>query len=120
MRPASDLAQNHRGGTLKLTASAAAGTIDPHINYQEKFNQLYAFLFDGLVTFRKTGGAAGGEVVADLAEALPQVRRRQANLCVQAAPWHSLLERRRSHSARCRCIAAAHVQGFRTQCRQLV
>ena len=73
MRPASDLAQNHRGGTLKLTASAAAGTIDPHINYQEKFNQLYAFLFDGLVTFRKTGGAAGGEVVADLAEALPQV-----------------------------------------------
>ena len=58
---------------MKLTASAAAGTIDPHINYQEKFNQLYAFLFDGLVTFRKTGGAAGGEVVADLAERMPQV-----------------------------------------------
>ncbi len=63
----------HRGGTLRLTASAAGGTIDPQINYDSKFNQLYALLVDGLVTFRKVGGAAGAEVVPDLAEAMPQV-----------------------------------------------
>ena len=64
----------HDGGVLRLTASAAAGTIDPHINYEEKYNQLYAFLQDGLVTFRKAGGDAGRDVVPDLAEALPEVR----------------------------------------------
>lgn len=63
----------HGGGTLLLTASAAAGTIDPHINYLEKFNQIYAFLFDGLLTFRKAGGDAGSEVVPDLATAMPAV-----------------------------------------------
>ncbi len=59
---------------MHLTASAAAGTIDPHINYEEKYNQLYAFLQDGLVTFRKAGGDAGRDVVPDLAQALPEVR----------------------------------------------
>ena len=63
----------HQGGTLHLTASAAAGTIDPHINYEEKFNQLYAFLQDGLVTFRKSGGDAGRDVVPDLAEDMPHI-----------------------------------------------
>ncbi len=67
-------AQPHQGGTLHLAASAAAGTIDPHINYEEKYNQLYAFLQDGLVTFRKAGGAPGRDVVPDLAEALPDIR----------------------------------------------
>ena len=66
-------ASPHQGGTLHLTASAAAGTIDPHINYEEKFNQLYAFLQDGLVTFRKSGGDAGRDVVPDLAESMPQI-----------------------------------------------
>ncbi len=64
---------DHQGGTLRLTASAAAGTIDPQINYEEKFNQLYAFLQDGLVTFRKAPGDAGNQVVPDLAETMPQV-----------------------------------------------
>ncbi len=64
----------HRGGTLKLTASAAAGTIDPQINYELKFWQLYAFTYDGLVTFQKVGGAASNTVVADLAAAMPEVR----------------------------------------------
>jgi peptide/nickel transport system substrate-binding protein len=63
----------HHGGTLHLTASSAAGTIDPHINYTSAFNQIYAFLTDGLVTFRKVGGAAGAQIVPDLAEAMPTV-----------------------------------------------
>ena len=64
----------HTGGTLHLTASGAAGTIDPQINYEEKFNQLFAFLQDGLVTFRKAAGDAGRDVVPDLAEAMPTVQ----------------------------------------------
>ena len=72
--PAAAAPATHDGGVLRLVASAAAGTIDPHINYEEKYNQLYAFLQDGLVTFRKAGGEAGREVVPDLAEALPEIR----------------------------------------------
>ena len=65
------LMAQHKGGTLKLTGAAAAGTIDPQINYELKFWQLYAFTYDGLVTFQKVAGAASNVVVADLAEAIP-------------------------------------------------
>jgi peptide/nickel transport system substrate-binding protein len=65
------LMAKHKGGTLKLTASAAAGTIDPMINYELKYWQLYAFTYDGLVTFKKVAGAASNVVVPDLAEAIP-------------------------------------------------
>jgi len=60
------------GGTLKLLANAAAGTIDPHINYTLQYFQINYILYDGLVTFRKTGDKTGFEVVADLAESLPK------------------------------------------------
>lgn len=64
-------AQEHRGGTLRLLASSAAGSIDPQINYTAQFWQVFAGVYDGLVSFRKTGGAPGAEVVADLAMAVP-------------------------------------------------
>jgi len=67
------LMQKHKGGTLKLTGSAAAGTIDPMINYELKFWQLYAFTYDGLVTFKKVAGKDSNTVVADLAEAMPTI-----------------------------------------------
>ncbi|MGX9144153.1 ABC transporter substrate-binding protein [Mesorhizobium sp. 128a] len=60
------------GGTLKLLANAAAGTIDPHINYTLQYFQINYIVYDGLVTFRKTGDKTGFEVVADLAESLPK------------------------------------------------
>ena len=63
----------HKGGTLKLTASAAAGTLDPMINYEVKFWQLYAFTYDGLVTFKKVDGKESNVVVPDLAEAMPAI-----------------------------------------------
>ena len=63
----------HKGGTLMLTASAAAGTIDPMVNYELKFWQLFAFTYDGLVSFKKVEGADSNVVVPDLAEALPTV-----------------------------------------------
>jgi peptide/nickel transport system substrate-binding protein len=60
------------GGTLRLLAKAASGTIDPHINYTLQYFQINYILYDGLVTFRKAGDQTGFDVVADLAEALPE------------------------------------------------
>jgi peptide/nickel transport system substrate-binding protein len=64
-------ADEHRGGTMRLVAVSAAGTIDPHINYTLQFWQLYQFVYDGLVTYRHAEGEAGFEIVPDLAEAVP-------------------------------------------------
>lgn len=65
--------QEHRGGTMRLLARSAAGTLDPHINYTSQGWQMYQPIYDGLVTFRKAEGMDGFTVVADLAEALPEV-----------------------------------------------
>ena len=66
-----DLMAAHRGGTLRLVAHTAGGTIDPQINYTAQYWQLFQFVYDGLVTFKKAGGIAGAEIVPDLAEAIP-------------------------------------------------
>ena len=68
-----ELMEQHRGGTLRLVASAAGGTIDPHINYTAQYWQLFQFVYDGLLTFKKAAGEEGGVVVPDLAEAMPEV-----------------------------------------------
>jgi peptide/nickel transport system substrate-binding protein len=67
-----ELMEAHRGGTMRLTATSAAGTIDPHINYTLQFWQLFQFTYDGLVAFKKGRGEEGFTVVADLAEAVPE------------------------------------------------
>jgi peptide/nickel transport system substrate-binding protein len=64
-------ADSHRGGTMRLLAHAAAGTLDPQINYTTQFWQVEQATYDGLLAFRKAGGAAGLAIVPDLAEALP-------------------------------------------------
>jgi peptide/nickel transport system substrate-binding protein len=61
----------HRGGTMRLVARAAAGTIDPHINYTLQYWQIYQSVYDGLVNFQKAAGAEGFTKVPDLAEELP-------------------------------------------------
>ena len=61
----------HRGGTLKLLAKAAGGTIDPHVNYALIYWQLYQATYDGLLGFKKVGGNAAFEVVPDLATTVP-------------------------------------------------
>ncbi len=68
---AADLDPAHKGGTMRLLAVGAGGTIDPHINYTLQYWQLYQFVYDGLVAFKKAEGAAGFEIVPDLAEDLP-------------------------------------------------
>ena len=61
----------HKGGTMRLLAVGAGGTIDPHINYTLQYWQLYQFVYDGLVSFKKAEGSAGFEIVPNLAEELP-------------------------------------------------
>ena len=59
-------------GTLRLLASAGAGSIDPQINYTAQYWQLFTVVYDGLVAFRRVTGPAGLELVPDLAEAVPE------------------------------------------------
>jgi peptide/nickel transport system substrate-binding protein len=65
------LMADHRGGTLKLLAKAAGGTIDPQVNYTLQYWQLYQATYDGLLGFKKAGGDAAFQVVPDLAESIP-------------------------------------------------
>jgi peptide/nickel transport system substrate-binding protein len=63
----------HRGGTLKLLAKAAGGTLDPQVNYTLQYWQLYQATYDGLLAFKKAGGDAAFTVVPDLAVAMPKI-----------------------------------------------
>ena len=58
---------------MKLLASTAGGTLDPQVNYTLQYWQLYQATYDGLVTFRKVGGAHSFDIVADLATAMPKL-----------------------------------------------
>ena len=51
--------KEHRGGTMRILAHAAAGTVDPHINYTLQYWQIYQSLYDGLIAFQKAGGPEG-------------------------------------------------------------
>ncbi len=62
----------HKGGTMRLVAVSAAGTIDPHVNYTLQYWQLYQIIYDGLLGFKKGAGEEGFKIVPDLAEAIPQ------------------------------------------------
>ena len=64
--------QDHRGGTMKLLAKAAGGTLDPQVNYTLQYWQLYQATYDGLLAFTKAGGNAAFTVVPDLAESIPK------------------------------------------------
>ena len=63
----------HAGGTIKLLASTAGGTLDPQVNYTLQYWQLYQASYDGLVAFDKVSGAASFNVVPDLATAMPTI-----------------------------------------------
>ena len=63
----------HRGGTMRLVARSAAGTLDPQINYTLQYWQIYQSVYSGLTAFKKGAGEAGFEVVSNLAEELPTV-----------------------------------------------
>ena len=71
--PGTAHAADHPGGVLRLGSYQAGGTIDPMISYTTDIWQLSYVTQDGLLAFRKAEGAAGLEVVPDLAEALPEI-----------------------------------------------
>ncbi|MFL6005123.1 MAG: ABC transporter substrate-binding protein [Gaiellaceae bacterium] len=62
---------DHRGGTLKLLAKSASGTLDPMINYTLAYWQLYQASYDGLLAFKKAGGNEAFTVVPDIAQSVP-------------------------------------------------
>ena len=60
MSPASaEYLKEHRGGTMRIVAGSAAGTVDPHINYTLQYWQVFQSLHDGLIGFQKAAGAEG-------------------------------------------------------------
>src|SRR3954466_15242604 len=61
----------HRGGTLKLLAKSATGSIDPMVNYTLAYWQLYQATYDGLLAFKKAGGNEAFTVVPDIAQSVP-------------------------------------------------
>ena len=65
--------KSHAGGTVKLVAAAAAGTLDPKVNYTGQYWELYQATYDGLLTFSYGTGKTTFQVVPDLAEALPAI-----------------------------------------------
>jgi ABC-type transport system substrate-binding protein/DNA-binding SARP family transcriptional activator len=66
---------SHRGGTLTFLSSDARllNYVDPATAYNIEFGILTRPVYDGLVAYRATGGAAGAAIVPDLAVALPTV-----------------------------------------------
>ena len=65
---------SHRGGTLRTAVSPGfvLNSADPAVFDGQSQWQLLSLTNDGLVTYRRTGGLAGAELVPDLATALPQ------------------------------------------------
>ena len=53
--------QDHRGGTLNLLAKAAAGTIDPQVNYTLEYWQLFQATYDGHPLYTTTADTGPGQ-----------------------------------------------------------
>jgi YVTN family beta-propeller protein len=64
-------ASRHRGGTFRLLSSAWFGTIDPALSYPALPPLFTEATYDTPVTFQRTGGSAGLQLVPDLALAMP-------------------------------------------------
>jgi YVTN family beta-propeller protein len=64
-------ASSHRGGTLRLASAASYRSIDPAFFFGTEPPQFDGIVYDTLVTFDHTGGAAGLHLVPDLALTLP-------------------------------------------------
>ena len=61
-----------KGGTMILLANSNPGTADPAINYTLQFWQVFIDVYDGLVGFKRAGGAEGTKLVPDLATEVPK------------------------------------------------
>ena len=71
-----DSGAGHRGGTLEIVGmrdEQVVDSVDPGRAYLGISPSLVGVTGDGLVALRKGGGAAGGDLVPDLAERMPTV-----------------------------------------------
>ncbi len=64
-------ASRHRGGTFRLLSSSWFGTIDPALSYPALPPLFTEATYDTPVTFQRTGGSGGLQLVPDLALAMP-------------------------------------------------
>jgi YVTN family beta-propeller protein len=63
---------SHRGGTLRVALPQGLDSTDPNSSFSGDSERLLSLVFDGLVGYRHTAGAAGAELVPDLARSVPQ------------------------------------------------
>lgn len=61
------------GNTLVVLSSSAPDSLDPGMSYTALSWQMMFNVYDGLLTYKKAGGAAGNQLVPDLAVAMPVV-----------------------------------------------
>jgi YVTN family beta-propeller protein len=61
----------HRGGTLRMVGPPALDSIDPARGYGSWAWDFISVTHDGLVGYKRVGGAEGNTLVPDLARALP-------------------------------------------------
>jgi len=78
----------HRGGTMRLVARSAAGTLDPQINYTLQYWQIYQSVYSGLTAFKKGAGEEGFKVVPNLAEELPAATNDGKTYVFKLLPAH--------------------------------
>ncbi len=65
-------ASAHRGGTLTVSSFMSdCGCLDPAFVFEADEWRLLTTMYDGLVSYRKVGGAGGATLVPDLARQLP-------------------------------------------------
>ena len=65
-------ASRHRGGTLVVSSYlSGCNCLDPAFAWQSDAWRVLSIMYDGLVAYRKTGGAPGATLVPDLAQTLP-------------------------------------------------
>ena len=65
-------ASRHRGGTLVVSSYlSGCNCLDPAFAWQADAWRALSIMYDGLVAYRKTGGAPGATLVPDLAVNLP-------------------------------------------------
>lgn len=67
-------AADHQGGTMVILTPDNPGSVDTATNYGTAWAEII-LTYDGLVAFRKAPGARGGELVPDLARAIPKPTR---------------------------------------------
>lgn len=61
---------SHRGGTVRIE-STSLDFIDPSAAWSRESWRVMSVVYDGLVGYRRVGGAAGGTLVANLATQIP-------------------------------------------------